>query len=81
MVLDTHGILSDEVFFEDFGDGLNGFGIAPAGRGANAGDAGVGGEADDIAVAEQEVFDLVDFHILLLVFSYGIGRYLDYINL
>ena len=62
MVLNAHGVLSNEVFFEDSGDGSNGFGVAPAGRGSNAGDAGVGGEADDIAIAEQEVFDLVDFH-------------------
>ena len=80
MVFNAHGVLSDEVFFEDSGDGLDGFGIAPAGRGSDAGDAGVGGEADDIAVAEQEVFDLVDFHILLLVFRYGIERNLGYIN-
>ena len=80
MVLNAHGVLSDEVFFEDSGDGLNRFGIAPAGRGANTGDASVGCESDDIAVAEQEVFDLVDFHILLLVFRCGIERNLSYIN-
>ena len=43
-------------------------------------DAGVGGEADDVAVAEQEVFDLVDFHDPLLVFRYEIGRNLSYIK-
>lgn len=80
VVFYAHGVLSDEVFFEDFGDGLDGFGIAPAGGSANAGDAGVGGEADDIAVAEQEVFDLVNFHALLLVFRYGIERNLGYIT-
>ena len=69
VVFNAHGVLSDEVFFEDFGYGLNGFGIAPAGGGSDAGDAGVGGEADDIAVAEQEVFDLVDFHRFYSLYS------------
>ena len=69
VVFYAHGVLSDEVFFEDSGDGLDGFGIAPAGRGSDAGDAGVGCEADDVAVAEQEVFDLVDFHGFYSLYS------------
>ena len=52
MVFDAQRVLADEVVFEDVGDAFYGFGVAPAGGGADARDAGVGGEANDVAVAQ-----------------------------
>ena len=66
MVFDTHWVLPDEIVFEDVDDALDRGGVAPAGGLADAGDASVGSDADDIAIAEQEGFDFVDFHFLLL---------------
>ena len=54
--------MADEVVFEDIGDAFDSFGITPAGGCADARDTGVGGEADDIAVAQEEMFYFVDFH-------------------
>ena len=62
VVFDTHRVLSDEVFFENGDHALDRFGIAPTSRGADAGNAAVCGETHDIAVAEEEVFESVDFH-------------------
>ena len=62
MVFDAEGILANEVVFEDIDDALHGRGVAPAGGLADAGQARIRGNADDVAVADQEGFDLFDFH-------------------
>ena len=68
MVFDAEGILADEVVFEDIDDALHGGGIAPAGGLADAGQAGVGGNADDVAIADEQGFDLFDFHFVRSIY-------------
>ena len=66
MVLDAQGVLADEIFFEDIDDALHGGRIAPAGSLADAGEPGVGGDADYIAIADEEGFYLFNFHFITL---------------
>ena len=68
VVFDAEGILADEVFFEDIDDALHGGGIAPAGGLTDAGQARVRGDADDVAVADEEGFDLFDFHFVRSIY-------------
>ena len=66
VVFDAQGVLADEVVFEDVDDGLDGGGVAPAGGLAEAGEAGVGGDADYVTVADEEGFDFFYFHFFVL---------------